>query len=272
MSDQDRLQRFEELEAGRILGDLDAEEKLEWEELSKDPDCQLDSSLEQVAAAIDAEYSTTHESEISDDLLSQLHKDMAQFVSSEATLQPGPEELVAFPVWKRVLTIPHTPWAIAAVLAVLLVANVLTTDRQPGSEPVMTKVTAPPSAEAARDSIIAREGVVQMKFGGTENYSAMSGDVVWSDELQEGYMTLTNLPVNNPGKKQYQLWIVDPTRDDKPVDGGVFDIPEGAETAIIKINNPLAVSDPKAFVITLEQPGGVVVSKQEEVVAIAKPS
>ena len=45
---------------------------------------------------------------------------------------------------------------------------------------------------------------------------------------------------------------------------GVFDIPEGAETAIIKINNPLAVSDPKAFVITLEQPGGVVVSRQEE--------
>lgn len=111
-----------------------------------------------------------------------------------------------------------------------------------------------------------------MRFGGTDNYSAMSGDVVWSDELQEGYMTLTNLPVNNPGKKQYQLWIVDPTRDDKPVDGGVFDIPEGAETAIIKIKNPLVVSDPKAFVITLEQPGGVVVSKQEEVVAIAKPS
>jgi hypothetical protein len=32
------------------------------------------------------------------------------------------------------------------------------------------------------------------------------------------------------------------------------------------------VNDPKAFVITLEQPGGVVVSKQEVVVALAKTS
>jgi hypothetical protein len=32
------------------------------------------------------------------------------------------------------------------------------------------------------------------------------------------------------------------------------------------------VNNPQAFVITLEQPGGVVVSKQEVVVALAKAS
>lgn len=100
----------------------------------------------------------------------------------------------------------------------------------------------------------------------------MTGNVVWSDELQEGYMTLTNLPANDPASKQYQLWIVDPDRDEKPVDGGVFDIPAHVTTAVIPIRNPLAVTDPKAFVITLEQPGGVVVSKQEIVVALAKTS
>ena len=52
----------------------------------------------------------------------------------------------------------------------------------------------------------------------------------------------------------------------------VFDIPSGDGTTIIPIRNPLVVTDPKAFVITLEQPGGVVVSKQEVVVALAKPS
>jgi membrane-bound ClpP family serine protease len=54
------------------------------------------------------------------------------------------------------------------------------------------------------------------------------------------------------------------------VDGGVFNIPSGSATAIIPIRNALQVSDPAAFVITLEQPGGVVKSKQEIVVALAK--
>ena len=40
----------------------------------------------------------------------------------------------------------------------------------------------------------------------------------------------------------------------------------------IPIRNPLVVTNPRAFVITLEQPGGVVVSKQEVVVALAKTS
>jgi anti-sigma-K factor RskA len=114
--------------------------------------------------------------------------------------------------------------------------------------------------------------LTKTEFCGTEGYSQMTGNVVWSDELQEGYMTLTNLPANDPASKQYQLWIVDPDRDEKPVDGGVFDIPAHATTAVIPIRNPLAVTDPKAFVITLEQPGGVVVSKQEIVVALAKTS
>ena len=100
----------------------------------------------------------------------------------------------------------------------------------------------------------------------------MSGTVIWSDELQEGYMSLTNLPANDPNARQYQLWIVDPARDEKPVDGGVFDISTNDGTVIIPISNPLAVTNPQAFVITLEQPGGVVVSKQEVVVALAKSS
>jgi anti-sigma-K factor RskA len=83
-------------------------------------------------------------------------------------------------------------------------------------------------------------------------------------------MSLANLPVNDPSKNQYQLWIVDPERDEFPVDGGVFDIPAGSETAVIPIRNTLQISKPDAFVITLEQPGGVVKSKQEVVVALAK--
>ena len=135
-------------------------------------------------------------------------------------------------------------------------------------------------SETSKKWIIAASSIFNLSMLGyfkyayffTDSYNKMTGKVVWSDELQEGYMTLSNLPVNDPSKKQYQLWIVDPTRDTKPVDGGVFDIPEGQSTAVIAINNPLVITNPKAFVITMEQPGGVVVSKQQDVVAIAKAS
>ena len=87
---------------------------------------------------------------------------------------------------------------------------------------------------------------------------------------QEGYMALTNLAANDPKVSQYQLWIVDPERDELPVDGGVFDISKNDGTSIIPIRNALPIDKPVAFVITLEQPGGVVRSKQEVVVALAK--
>ena len=45
---EDLIQRFEELEAGRILGDLDDAEFLEWQELLNAPPGQTDGSLELV--------------------------------------------------------------------------------------------------------------------------------------------------------------------------------------------------------------------------------
>jgi anti-sigma-K factor RskA len=84
-------------------------------------------------------------------------------------------------------------------------------------------------------------------------------------------MLLNGVPSNDPQTAQYQLWIVDPSRDpDSPVDGGVFNIPTDGSPAIIPIDAKLAIKQPQVFVITLEQPGGVVKSKQETVVAIAK--
>ena len=277
MSNQDILQRFEELEAGRILGDLDAEEIQEWEDLSKDSRCRLDPSLELAAAAIEAEFSQDEESELPESLLTLLREDIAQFIVPEADAEPinakSTEPILQLSAWKRVVTAPQTPWAIAALLAILLVANLFIQGKAPAPGAPAAVVATEPSSEEARDTLLAStENLVQLDFDGTERYGKMTGKVVWSDELQEGYMTLSNLPVNDPGKKQYQLWIVDPTRDEKPVDGGVFDIPQGESTAVIRIQNPLVITDPKAFVITLEQPGGVVVSKQQDVVATTKAS
>jgi len=97
-----------------------------------------------------------------------------------------------------------------------------------------------------------------------------AGDIVWSDAKQAGYMRLTGLPVNDPTKETYQLWIFDETQDDKtPIDGGTFTVSSEGEV-IIPINAKLAPRNTKMYAITVEKPGGVVVSKREKIVALAK--
>jgi len=97
-----------------------------------------------------------------------------------------------------------------------------------------------------------------------------AGDIIWSDEMQTGYMRLSGLPVNDPNKETYQLWIFDETQDDKtPIDGGTFSVSSTGEV-IVPINARLAPKNTKMYAITIEKPGGVVVSKREKIVALAK--
>lgn len=100
-------------------------------------------------------------------------------------------------------------------------------------------------------------------------------EVVWSTSRQEGYLRVRGLAVNDPATEQYQLWITDATRDDRyAIDAGVFDItlasmdPQTREV-VIPIRPGLAVGSPMAFALTVERPGGVVVSDRTRLVAIA---
>ena len=95
--------------------------------------------------------------------------------------------------------------------------------------------------------------------GKEPGFELVTGDVVWSNAAQHGFMRLVGLPPNDPGVCQYQLWIVDPKRDTHPIDGGVFDVRSAGE-AIIAIDAKLPADDPAVFAITVEKPGGVVVS------------
>lgn len=119
-----------------------------------------------------------------------------------------------------------------------------------------------PSLDERRAEVLAAEDTIQWPWkssGADERFAKVEGDVIWSKSLQQGFMRLRNLPVNDPESAQYQLWIVDPSRDQHPVDGGVFDISESGE-AIVPIRAVLPINDPTAFALTSEQPGGVVVS------------
>jgi len=99
--------------------------------------------------------------------------------------------------------------------------------------------------------------------------ASVSGDVVWSDAKQTGYLKLKGLPVNDANKEAYQLWIFDETQSDKtPIDGGVFNVTADGEV-VIPIDAKLRARNPKAFAITIEQPGGVVVSDRKKVAGLA---
>jgi len=94
-----------------------------------------------------------------------------------------------------------------------------------------------------------------------DDLSQVNGTVVWSDDRQEGYMTFRGLPANDPEVEQYQLWIFDQSRSEAyPVDGGVFDIRSNEEESIVRIDPKLKVHEATLFAVTIEQPGGVVVS------------
>ncbi len=100
----------------------------------------------------------------------------------------------------------------------------------------------------------------------------VTGDVIWDGDTQRGYMRFTNLPKNNRSVEQYQLWIFDASRDERyPVDGGVFDVvADGSGRVVVPIRARLKVRTPTMFAVTIERPGGVVVSDRSRIVALAK--
>ncbi len=146
--------------------------------------------------------------------------------------------------WAR----PLTAWSVAAVCLTLALAQWA---RAPQGLP---------SAQQLDQQLAVSATAVEIPFKGMGDpaYARVTGYVRWDDAEQSGVMRLTGLPVNLPDTAQYQLWIVDPERDENPVDGGVFNVLPGDN--LIPIRATLPVQTPRAFALTLEQPGGVVVS------------
>lgn len=110
---------------------------------------------------------------------------------------------------------------------------------------------------------LADDWVTATWSGGAPGYESVRGEVRWSPSLQGGQMRFTGLAANDPTQGQYQLWIVDPTRDAEPVDGGVFDIVDAGRSteAVVAFSAKLRVDQPTVFAVTYEKPGGVVVSE-----------
>lgn len=107
-------------------------------------------------------------------------------------------------------------------------------------------------------------------FAQTDDFCDCSGNVIWSDDGQRGFITLAGLPMNDPSENQYQIWIVDPKMHANPVDGGVFNITSIDSPTVIPINPKLPIEKARGFAITLEQSGGVVISEQSLILTAPK--
>jgi hypothetical protein len=172
-------------------------------------------------------------------------------------------------------------WLAAAACLILAVFGWL---RSPEPAPVANQpvvVTAPPvivppappSPAQERAALLARSGSIKLDMSATKDPAAagVSGDVVWDPVTQQGFLRFVGLPQNDPKVHQYQLWIFDATRDQRyPVDGGVFDIPGNSAEVVIPIHARLPVNTAKAFAVTLEKSGGVVVSGREHILVLAQ--
>lgn len=157
-------------------------------------------------------------------------------------------------------------WLAAAACLVLAVG--LWFQRPAGPGPA---VASDPTHEY-RELLSLEKDTVKATWSPTGDPGAkeVRGDIVWSSARQKGFMRFEGLPVNAHDLAVYQLWIFDTTQDERyPIDGGVFDISRTGEV-IVPIKAQIGVKQPVMFAVTVEKPGGVVVSKRERLLVVAK--
>jgi hypothetical protein len=182
--------------------------------------------------------------------------------------------------WQRLVSLAG--WGVAACLGLALLSRSTLSPREgirPDPEAAAVRPAAADPAEKRRALLLAEDPTaLAVAWAAGEDRSVTGlpegmthGDVVWSQSRQQGYMRFRGLAANDPAVEQYQLWIFDAERDAAhPVDGGVFDVADADGEVCVPIDPRLPIGKPTLFAITVEKPGGVVVSKRERLPLLAK--
>jgi hypothetical protein len=251
----DNLLRLEELFVLSLTCGLTAEEHAEFVTLrAENPSVDLQSFAE-VIAALDEHHLAENDM--------QLPPRVRERIRAEA--------LRILPAMESARThLPQTrppsrlPWVLSSVCAALMLVAIATAwtlwQGQRGEDPV-----------TQRNRLLASAmDLIRVNWtDGPTPVPGVQGDIAWSTQDQRGYMRFQGMRVNDPTVEQYQLWIFDRNQDEKtPVDGGVFDIPSDAEV-VVPIHAALRVREPYLFAVTIEKPGGVVVSDRSRLPLLA---
>ncbi len=284
MNEVEMKDRLLELLTYKSVFGLDDDESVELDALQRTfPKLVEESNFDETAAAI-ALSAVTEVEEMPLALKSKVIADASKFFAEEESdeqltfdktsrfsqnIKPAVEKTHwSMPPWLG--------WALAGAACVALIANFWVARIGPNEivsvtpTPTVTPIAEPSNAEKLQKFLASSKDLVKTAWTDPKDESQNLGEVVWSDEKQQGYMVFKGLQANDAQKEVYQLWIFDETQDEKtPVDGGVFNIGKDGE-AIIPIDAKLKVKNPKMFAITVEKPGGVVVSKREKIVALGK--
>lgn len=255
-------ERIEELLVQRALQGLTPDEAAELRALGAEDD----DSFDLAAAAVD--LATLPAEPMPAALAAEL---LARAERQLAPAQPTKERRPA-PVRRQA-----SRWLAAAML-VIVAGGVWWSTRRPPTPPapqvvyVPAVVPRPLSLAEERAKFLAEYHDVQTRtWTATKDPAGhgAAGEVVWSQSAQRGYMRFVGIAKNDPRKFQYQLWIFDKDRDARyPVDGGVFDVSTTGEL-IVPITARLPIGQPTLFAITVEKPGGVVVSDRKRIVVTA---
>jgi Anti-sigma-K factor rskA len=262
--------RSYELLAERALRPLDAAEQAELRALGAEDDASFDLAAAAIALAA---------SSAAEPLPAELaRKILAASPARVALAAPTPISRArdtgsaskSWPAW------------LAAAAAMFLAGAGWTWGVSQRAKTEVVMVPTPPSAPSTppapltpreeREAFLAKvKDAAKLDWHGTKDPAGQgaTGDVVWSASEQRGYMRFAGLEPNDPTKAQYQLWIFDKDRDARyPVDGGIFDVSSKGEV-VVAVSARLHVDTPTLFAVTVEKPGGVVVSKRERIVVTA---
>ncbi|NIL99215.1 MAG: hypothetical protein GTO62_19465 [Planctomycetales bacterium] len=267
MNEQADRERFEELKAERAIFGLSEPELAELMQLSNQlPHEDLD-DFDRVAATVEQVLSEPIKEPIPARLRQTLRTQAKGFLG-EHTESPdsadNPPTTVSLPpqpptdrAGKRRAWLP---WLVSA--ACLAFALFIWYD---GRSPDLTP------SQMRSELLASATDIVQVDWSpGPTPIEGASGDVVWSHKRQQGYMRFRKLPINQPSKEQYQLWIFAKSQDEAtPIDGGVFDV-DSENEVIIPIDAKLRADDVYLFAVTIEKPGGIVVSSRERLPLLAK--
>lgn len=251
--------KLDECLAGFVLGELTVDEFSGHSESLTTDDSQMLIELERIASTMGLASIVPNEP-----MPDSLRRSVTQVARSYvAGMNAGHRAIVASDTRNQPGRLRESiAWLACLAATILAIAFWQKSSRDPDLS-VKTPLT--------RESLLASASdVIQTQWteGKTPLENEVSGDVIWSNSVQRGFMRFVGMPINDPTIEQYQLWIIDPSRDDEPIDGGVFDITTTGE-AIVPIHAKLTVDRPTAFAVTIEKPGGVVVSTQERLPLIA---